>query len=273
MGVGRMKLFESLKNLLNRDKEEVKAVAEEEVVQSASTFIVVGDRGTGKTYFVNRMVQGRRTLVFSRLSSVKGAKRTIRVEEVERARPQVIVVEDLPAFKELGDLATIVALQRHLGVEESYITTQLVEKVDKEVFRQATHLVVFRSSLSVQKLASWLNDYRLAQKVAEKAVNLKERQLFLVDLRAKKVSRVFVNDNVEEIRKWIESPIETVEVAENNVEEVEVEVHKLSVRQQILRLKRADPSLDHYQIASILGITPNHAKKELSTLRRAGLIA
>jgi len=265
-----------LKNLFGRNKNEIKAVKEEEVVERPLTLVVIGDRGVGKSFFVDRMVEGKEVLVFSRLSSAKKARRTIKVEDVEKERPRAVVVEDLPSFKDLGDLAVIAALQRHLGVEELYIITQLMEKVDKEVFRQATHLVIFRSSISVQKLNSYLNDYKLAQRIAEKASSLAERQLFIVDLRSKKVSPIYVNVNVEEIRKWIENPIEAnanVEVTQNNVEEVEVRVERLSVRQQILRLKRLDPSLDHYQIAKILNITPNHAKKELSTLRRAGLIA
>jgi len=254
-----------------RRGEEVKAVKEEEVVESALTFIVVGDRGTGKSFFVNKMAEGARVLVFSRLSSVKGAKRTIRVEDVEKARPETIIVEDLPAFKDTSDLATIIALQRHLGVKETYVVTQLAEKVDREVFRQATHLVVFRASISVQKIAAWINDYKLAQKIADKASTLAERQCFIVDLRRRVASRTFLNDNIESIRAWVENPVEEVEEA-RVVQTVEVTVQQYSIRQQILRLKRLDPSLDHYQIAERLGITPNHAKKEICILRREGLI-
>jgi len=252
-------------------KEEVKAVEESKVVENPVTIIVAGDRGTGKSYFVKSMIDGRRALTFSRLSTERGAKRSITISAVEKAKAEVLVVEDLPAFSSHGDLAKILALQRHLGVEEVYIVTQFVEEVEASEFRQATHLAVFRASLSVAKLNSYVNDYSLASKIARRASALAERQCFVVDLRRKAVSPTFINSNVAEIRKWIENPVE-VEEETRAVEEVEVHVERLSIRQQILRLKRADRSLDHYQIAQILNITPNHAKKELSRLRRAGLI-
>ena len=264
-----------LKRLFGRspsseEEGEVK-VEETRVVENPTTIIVVGDRGTGKTFFVETLTEGRRKIVFSRLSTIKGAKRSITLSAAERAKAEVLVVEDLPSFTSHGDLAKILALQRHLGIEEAYIVTQFLEEVEASEFRQATHLAVFRASLSVQKLNSYVNDYALANKIAKRASALAERQCFIVDLRRKVVSPTFINSNVTEVRKWIENPVE-VEEETKAVEEVEVRVERLSVRQQILRLKRADRSLDHYEIAKILNITPNHAKKELSVLRRRGLI-
>ncbi len=264
-----------LKRLFGRsspsEEEGEVRVEETRVIENPLTLIIVGDRGVGKSYLAGLMADGSRTLVFSRLSTVKGAERTINLEKVAKKKPNVIIVEDLPSFKSHGDLAKILALQRHLGVEKTLIVTQLIEELEAEEFRQATHLVVFRASLSVAKLNVYLNDYRLAQRIAERASTLKERLCFIVDLRAKKVSNTFINSNVKEIESWLKNPVE-VEEETAKVEEVEVKVEKLSIRQQILRLKRADRSLDHYQIAKILNITPNHAKKELSRLRRAGLI-
>jgi len=260
-----------LKRLLKRE-EGVELTPSPHTLPSATTIVVVGDKGVGKSTLVANMIKNRKTVVFSPLESWRGAKKTLRTPRPGEA--EVVVVDDLPAFGRGAEeeLAKLAALQRHLGVKELYVVTQILESVPQSVFRQASVLVVFRAALNVNKLAAYLNDYGLAKKISAKAEALKDYQCFMVDLRKKLVSPVFINVNAEEIKRWLENPTETAEVEAAKVEEVEVRVEKLSIRQQILRLKRADRSLDHYQIAQLLGITPNHAKKELSRLRRAGLI-
>jgi len=237
--------------------------------------LIVGEPRSGKSYFLRKLVGSRKVVLCSKVSNeIKAVKKlaTISMDKIVKAQGEVLIIEDLPAFKNLGDLMRVLSIHKHLGLNEVFVTTQFIGFVEVDTFKTLTHLVVFKSDLPVQKLSALLNNnYQLAQKIANKASTLQRFQYFIVEKATGKISTAYVNDNANSFRSWVRNPVD--EVAREAKQTVVVESYEgMSIRQQILALKRRDQSLDHYQIAQALNIGVNHAKKELSRLRRCGLI-